>query len=179
MTILVTSDDVRALVDTSKTGEQIEDLIAREEAAIVARYGAHFVNGTTAVAEIHTQEAGQAPPDLFLRRPISSVSSVSEKVGLTSTASALTENTDYVVIADQGRLMRYGSTWGRIATVTYVPQNDNAAREQAIIELVRLALERTAMKSEDIAGEYSYTTRDESWEAQRERIIAGLRFARW
>jgi hypothetical protein len=48
-------------------------------------------------------------------------------------------------------------------------------RAQVIIDLVRIVIERTAMKSESIAGEYSYTAPD-NWEAEFRKAMKRLVF---
>lgn len=186
MANLVSAAEVQVLVTTSLSTSDLDTLIAREEAEIVDRYGPHYVDTNTAITETHVQEEGQSPADLFLRRPILSVSSVSEKAELTSDAVALTEGTHYVVVSGQGRLIRLGGLpaannpgWGRIVTVSYVPQDDTLKRKQAIIELMRIAVARTAMQREDIAGEYSYTVPDGGWDAARERILRSVGYPRW
>ncbi len=77
----------------------------------------------------------------------------------------------------RGQLERYpdGMKWGARIVVEYVPLDENSRRRDAIIEIVRLTLERTAMKSESLSGDYSYTAPD--WAAEREKIMRGLGFA--
>ncbi len=161
---LLTLAEARALVKTSLTDPELQAVIGREEDEIIRLYGAHYISGTT-VSE--TVEGGG--PSLFVRRPILSVSSVAED------GTAL-ESTAYRLWANQGRIERLpkGATWGEVITVVYVPQDDNSRRKAALIDLVRLAVERAALKSESIAGEYSYTAPD--WEAERAKLLrrAGL-----
>jgi hypothetical protein len=59
--------------------------------------------------------------------------------------------------------------------VTYKPLDDRLKRAQVIIDLARLVIERTAMKSENIAGEYSYTAPDD-WEREFRRAMRKLTF---
>lgn len=185
MTNLVSAAEVQALVDTSVSSANLDIIITREEAEIIRRYGAHYTDVNTAITETHVREDGDGSENLFLARPILSVSSVSEKSTLTADASALTENTHYVTVADQGRLIRLGgwpqenrTGWGRIITVNYVPQDDTERRKRVIIELIRLALAREGYESENIAGEYSYHAPKEGWDVARQRLIASLGFVR-
>ena len=171
MTALVTPADVRALVQTALTDPQLLLVIDREDALLVRRFGAHYVDGATTVTETVPGEGTQ----IFLRRALTSVSAITERAGLADTPQTLAA-TDYYAWLDEGRLVRLpeGATWGAVVAVTYVPADDNAARKAALIELVRLGLERTAMKSESVAGEYSYTAPD--WEAARGDILRALGF---
>jgi hypothetical protein len=63
-----------------------------------------------------------------------------------------------------------------VITVTYKPYDDREQRKEAIIDLARLTLERTAMKSESIAGEYSYTAWEGGWDAERVKVMRRLGF---
>jgi len=171
---LVTPAEVRALVQTDKTDEQLQAIIDREEAEVVRLYGPHYVDEATTVTE--TIEGGTW--SLCLRRRLSSVSSVTEKVLIGDDGTTLTENEDYFVWSGQGRLERLpqGASWGALVEVEYVPADDIDNRKAVIIELVRLALERTAMQQEDVAGEYSYKAPE--WETERARLLRRLGFVR-
>ena len=170
---LVIPAEVTALVKTSLTAAQLQPVIDRIEAEIIRLYGAHYVNSTTTVSE--TLRGGMK--NLYLRRRGGSLSSVSETRLPTSTGEALTEaDGDFVLWAGEGRLERLdpGAIWGYSVTVSYVPADDNHQRREVIIDLVRLEIERSAMKSESIAGEYSYTAPE--WEAARGEILRRLGF---
>jgi len=67
------------------------------------------------------------------------------------------------------------SYWGDRTVVVYKPTDDRKKRTQVIIDLVRLVLERTAMKSENIAGEYSYTAPD-NWDHEFRSAMRRLLF---
>lgn len=160
---LVTLDEARALIKTSLTDPQLQAIIARAEAEVVACVGAHYVNAATDVSE--TLSGGLR--NLYLRRAIGSVTSIVED-GVTLTSA------DYRVWGGQGRIERLavGALWGEVVTVSYTPADDNAARQGVIIELTRLAVERTALQSENVAGEYSYGAPD--WERERARLLRRL-----
>lgn len=177
---LVSASLVRAQIPTRLSDSQLDAIIGREEAALIERYGAHYMDANTPISESHVQEEdGLSPPaSLFLRRAVLSVSSVSEKTEWTSSAVALAENTDYVVVAGQGWLVRLGGAWGRVVSVSYVPQDDRTKRSRIVVELVRLALARTAYQSENIAGEYSYQASSTDWDVQRARLLAQAGFPR-
>jgi hypothetical protein len=170
---LLTPEEVKVRIHTSLTDAQLQTVIDREDAEIVRRFGAHYVDGTTSVSE--TLQGGMA--NLYLKRGIASITSVVEKYILPSeTGYTLTEDTDFCSWGAEGRIERLpvGLKWSRFVVVSYVPQDDNARREEALLALVRIALSRTAMRSESIAGEYSYTSPE--WEKERMGVFAALGF---
>ena len=67
------------------------------------------------------------------------------------------------------------SHWGDRCVVTYKPTDDRLVRAEVIIDLVRIVIEHTAMKSESIAGEYSYTAPD-NWKVEFSRAMKKLQF---
>ncbi len=110
---------------------------------------------------------GEGKRKLYLRRKLTAVTSVTEDdVALAAT--------DYKVWGAQGTVERLprGIRWGEEIAIVYTPANDNDTRKAVIIDLVRLALERTALKSESIAGEYSYSAPE--WEAERTAVLNRL-----
>jgi hypothetical protein len=177
---LLTVAELKAQVRSSLSDAQLQSVIDREEAEVIRLYGAHYVGISTTVTE--TLEGGTR--SLYLRRRLTSVSSITEYSTSDSiTGTALTAVTDYRVWAAQGRIERMPSTnvsgfgvgvWGAIVTIVYVPADDNDLRRAAIIDLCRLALERTALKSENVAGEYSYTAPE--WGQARAEILQRLGF---
>jgi len=134
---------------------------------MVERCGAHYVNTSTRNTE--TLHGGYTL--LHLAQKVTSVYRVTEDgVVLSQT------NGDFRVWELEGCLERLpaGARWGAVVAVIYVPYNDNQRRKAVLIELVRYALERTAMMSEGVAGEYSYTAPD--WEYERARLLRSLSF---
>ena len=163
---LLTVAEARALVKTGLSDPDLQSVINREEALMTQTFGAHYVDANTTVVE--TLYGGGA--SLFLRRRLASVASIVED---TETLTA----TDYRLWGGQGRIERLptGTKWLTVPiVVTYVPADDNLQRKAALIELVRLTLERTPMQSESIAGEYSFSAPD--WERERVRLIRRLGF---
>lgn len=171
MSTLLSVDQALALIATEVTAPDVQAVIAREEAELVARYGAHYVDGSTTIVE--TVRGGGC--NLYLKRRISSVSSISEASSLGGAATTLA-STAYYVWTGQGRITRLpeGTAWGPVATVTYVPADDRPLRRQVLIELVRLALEQTAMRAESVSGAYSYQAPE--WESARKRLYKRLEF---
>lgn len=151
---LLTVTDLRALIESDRTDAELIAILAREEAMLVRKLGAHG-DGVTATTEVLEGTGG----DLFLPRPAASVTSVNGATG------------GYTALPRQGRI--YGSWYG-LVTVVYVPADDRDERRAALIDLVRLVISRTAMKSESVAGEYSYQAPD--WQAERAAIYRRLMF---
>lgn len=180
---LVTPDDVRAFVPNGKTDAQLQDLLERIEDEIIGLYGAHYVDADTPISETVD---GTNQRSVYLKRQIQSVVRVSEILYLGAEATTLT-SADYFVWNKQGRLERLpalgaarqlgigGWTWGQVVTVEYVPVDDSSKRKQVILELARVDLARTGLKSESIAGEYSYTASDTP-DADRTRLLRRLGF---
>lgn len=169
---LLSVAELRALVPSGLTDPQLQTVIDREEAWLVARYGPHYVDANTAFAEVRSG-GGML---LFVQRPVLSVSSVSESLNLGDTATTLAGSA-YHLRAAEGCLTRLpkGTLWGEEVTVTYVPRDDNALRKAVLIDLLRLTLTRTGLKGESVAGEYSYTAAD-NWDAERVQIARRLGF---
>ena len=140
---------------------------------------------------------------VFLKRPISTVTTVTEYASRTDvTGVALTEDEEFYVWPHEGRLERIGGSiprsapsvlsvfymsdaqfagqasggcWASHVEVAYKPTDQHLKRELATIDLVRLMLSQTALKSESVAGEYSYQA-PENWELERRRIMRRLSF---
>lgn len=164
---LVTVAEVRAMVTTGIQDTPLQAIIDREEAVMVQRCGAHYVDTSTRITE--TLHGGY--PLLHLSQKVASVYRVTEDGTVLSQT-----NGDFRVWEMEGTLERLpaGSTWGAVVAAIYVPYNDNERRKAVLIELVRLALDRMAMRSENVAGEYSYTAPD--WEYERARLFRQLNF---
>lgn len=164
---LLTAAELRLQVQSGLSNADVQTIIDREEAEIIRRYGAHYDG--SAITEV----CSGGSCSVFLKRRIGSVSSITEAQSLGGTQTTLT-STQYHIVANEGRIIRLseGTRWGRYVSVVYVPADDSALRKQVLIELTRQALEQTAMKSENVAGEYSYQAPD--WEAQRRALYRRL-----
>lgn len=164
---LTTVAEVRALINTSLGDGDLQVVIDRIEAEINARIGAPQ-DGDNSVTVVQTL-SGYSAKHLFVKSEIGSVSSVIEDGG-TLAAS------DYRSWPG-GMIERLpvGNTWGEVVTVTYKPADNRQERKAAVIDLVRIDINRTAMQSENIAGEYSYSA-PQNWEAERRRILRRLAF---
>lgn len=167
---LLTVDEARALINTALNEAQLQMVINREEAEIVKRLGAVY-DGTTAIVET----VSGLTRNVYLRRGIGSVSAVTERLTIDDSPVTL-EADDYFVWSEEGRLERKprGQSWGAVVTVTYISTDDRQIWKQILTELVRIALERTAMKSESVAGEYSYSAPE--WDEARAKLIREISF---
>lgn len=161
---LVSVTEIKARIKTSLADASLQDAIDQAEADVVAHYGAHYVDVTTTVTE--TRGGGLA--SLYLRRPLASITSITED------STALT-SADYRLWGNEGRVERLpsGTLWGDVVVIVYKPTNDNAQRKRVIIDLVRIDIERTALTHESIGGEYSYNAPD--WEQERAGVLRRLK----
>lgn len=164
---LLSVPQLRRTVQSDLDDAELSDLIDEEEATLITRLGPHG-DGVISISEVYEGSGA----DLFLNRPAVSVTSITQAT-YGGGAPVAVATTNYQLLAGQGRILNLGTGWSGIVTVVYVPVNDKMARRQALVDLVRLKLERTAMKSENIAGEHSYTA-PESWEAERAKIYRSL-----
>ena len=152
---LITVAELRQLVTTDLDDIEIAAVIEREQAALDAKLGV-CGDGITAITEVVEGGGGT----LFLSQPIISVSTIDGA----APSSSLT------ILAQQGRIV--GGRWPDYVTVVYVAADDRPRRRQGLIDLVRLTLQRTAMRAESVAGEYSFTAPD--WQAERAAIMRRL-----
>lgn len=163
---LVTPADVKALVNTSLSDAMLQTVINRVEAQITERIGAPQ---TDAYETTVTKTLRGEGTNLFMPTEIYSVVSVSED-------GVALDALEYQVWGGGviERLPIYANWDGRV-TVVYKPLDDRLKRAQAIIDLVRLVIERTAMKHEDVGGEYSYDA-PENWDAEFRKAMKKLTF---
>ena len=169
---LVSTAEVRARINTSLGDVALQAVIDRIEAEITARIGAPQ-DDTGNVTITRTVE-GEAEC-VFMPSGIASIVSIVEwEDELSSYTPAVSE---YRVWSNSGVIERLpeGTNWEDKVVVVYKPQDDRLRRAGAILDLVRLDLNRTAMVSESVAGEYSYTA-PANWEKERRLILRRLAF---
>jgi hypothetical protein len=166
---ILNAEEVLQRIVTDLDSATVDRIIAEEEAEIVRRFG----NGIASVVDtIDSEKKG----NVYLDRRFASITTVTEGDSITQTT---VDSTGYHQWLDEGRLERIGTTgliiaWQPIVVVTYVPQDDKTERQRILLELVRLATERQAMKSESVGqSDYIYKTPDD-WEREREKILAKL-----
>jgi len=166
MTPLLTTAECRYLVKTSKTETELTAIIARIEAMIANKIGAYQdETGNVTITETVKGKGYH----LFLKVPFSSVVSISED-------GATVDTDDYQEWGSSGMIERLPecTEWGDECVVVYKPIDQRYERKQATTELVRLFIERTAMVSENIAGEYSFNSPD--WDKAIKRELKNLCF---
>ena len=163
---LVTVAEARALVNTGLSDGDLQVVIDRIEADITAKVGAPQTDAYA--TEVVKTMRGEGD-NLFMPTEIYSVVSIVED---TATLTA-----DQYQTWGGGVIERLpmGTGWGDRVVVTYKPADDRSVREGVIIDLLRLTLSRTALKSESIAGEYSYTAFD-STDGEYRKVLKRLMF---
>ena len=163
---LVTIANVKALINTPLSDVNLQAVIDRVEAQVVERIGEPQ---TDLMATTVTKTLRGEGYYLFMPTEIYSVVSVTED-GIALASS------EYQLWAG-GVIERLPSesNWGDRTVVVYKPVDDRKKRTQVTIDLVRLVLERTAMKSESIGGEYSFTA-PENWDDEFRRGMRKLMF---
>jgi hypothetical protein len=166
MTSLVSPADVKAILNTAMSDANLQTVIDRVEAQIIEKIGAPQDDSYT--VEIEKTLRGDTQY-LFTPAEIYSVTSIVE--------DGTTLSADEYRIWGGGVIERLpeGAYWGDRCVATYKPTDDRLKRAQVIIDLVRLVIERTALKSENIAGEYSYTAPD-NWNAEFRKALKRLTF---
>ena len=163
---LVSPADVKALINTSISDTDLQTVIDRVEAQINARIGAPQTDAYATEVVKTLRGEGEF---IFMPTEIYSVSSIVED------ANTLTNDQYQTWAGGVIERLPEESHWGDRVVVTYKPTDDRLMRAQVIIDLVRIVIERTAMKSESIAGEYSYTAPD-NWDAEFRKAIKKLTF---
>jgi hypothetical protein len=166
MTSLVAPAEVRVLINTGLSDANLQTVIERVEAQITAKIGAPQTDlMATTVTKVMRGEGNL----LFMPTEIYEVVSITEDLTLLTSDQYQTWSGGVI------ERLPSDSKWGERMTVVYKPTDDRLARAEVIINLVRLVLERTAMKSENIAGEYSFTAPD-NWEAEFHKAMRRLTF---
>ena len=163
---LVSPANVKALINTSISDTDLQTVIDRVEAQINARIGAPQTDAYATEVVKTLRGEGEF---IFMPTEIYSVS------GIVEDASTLTSDQYQTWAGGVIERLPEESHWGDRVVVTYKPTDDRLMRAQVIIDLVRIVIERTAMKSESIAGEYSYTAPD-NWDAEFRKAIKKLMF---
>lgn len=175
---LLTATQLRQHVESDLPDAALALILESEEAEIVRRYGPH-ATATDVLSGgewFPLQMAGLSGVTgwLVLSRPAVSIVSIVET---TFDVSLNLAAGDYTLWPG-GRLEREGwgpnpaSWWGEQVVVTFVPVDMTAQRTLVLVQLCKLALQYTGLKSESVGGDYSATTADYSTE--RNRILGSL-----
>ena len=169
MAALITLNDLHEHVETDINNAALQRLIDAADMEIVEALGEHWSTGTVSETYVGGDKG------LFLHRPYSAITSITEHRGTTATVLVAADYRSWYGNRVLERLS-LGATnpqaaWGERVDVVYTPVDDDAARIQATIDLVRLALQYTGLKSER-AGDYSSSALDHAKE--RAAIISRL-----
>jgi hypothetical protein len=150
---LLTIAQAQALgVGLGLSDTDLQIILDREEAILVRMFGAVYTGG--AISET-TQGGGRS---IYLKRQITSVSSITEYLYPGDTAPATLVAADYFIWGSEGRIERvpYGTTaasrWGRVVTVSYIPTDDRDLWRQVLIELIRISTEQPASGGGSVSG---------------------------
>ena len=169
MAALITVANLRLHIETDLADASLQRIVDAVDQDIVEALGEHSSTGT--VSETHVG----GDKGLFLGRPYATITSVTEHRGTTSTVLVAA---DYRSWYDNRVLERLSlnatnpqGEWGERVDVVYTPVDDDKKRILATIDLVRLALQYTGLKSER-AGDYSSSALDHAKE--RAAIISRL-----
>lgn len=166
MTLLTPTEVQARGVGLDLSLADLQSVIDLEEAELIRLFGPNY-DGT---ATSETIAGGER--NLYLKRAIESVSSVTERYSLSDTATTTLTTLDYYVWPGQGRIERLGGWWGAAVTVSYIPQDDTALRTMVLLELIRIATEQTTPTSGGVSG-LSYSVRSggdqtgNGWASQR------------
>lgn len=163
---LVTSAVAKKLINTSLSDSDLQTIIDRIEAQITERIGAPQTDG---YATTITKTLRGEGPFLFMPTEIYAV------VSITEDGNALSASEYQTWAGGVIERLPSESNWGDRNVVVYKPVDDRSKRTQVIIDLTRIVLERTAMKAEAIAGEYSFTAPDD-WDDQFRKAMKRLMF---
>ena len=166
MAALLTLAQMREHVETDLSNDALQRIIDAEDAEIVQRFG-------QPTAQTDVLRGGN--PRLFLSRLASTITSINETVGDTTTTLAADDyeiwwNQELDRCADgaNGR-----STWGDRVTVVYVAQTMTAQRTAVLTQLVQLAVRYNGVQQESVgSGDYSATSAD--YQRERERLLRKL-----
>jgi hypothetical protein len=163
---------VKERVETDLGDKELEALIAEAQSDIRNRYGADRDTEAPITVEMHGETRA-----LDLLRPLDTTEAIKvvEEVD-TRYGISITE-----LAADDYRVWNGGRTlqrlvtgtnarryWGQRVEVTYVPQDDQATRDEVTVRAVKLAIEHQAVSSQKV-GDVQTSHLDYS--SEREKII--------
>jgi hypothetical protein len=161
---VTTVAQVRALVKTSLSDDDLQELIDREEALLAAEIGA--LSGSRTETFVITGTNLDQP--VRLRRATGAVSVTEANVTITDVR--LSSNGRVVTRLAEGGW--FPASWRGVVEVTFTP-NDTARVVTWVIELVRARLAETGFRSET-DGAYSYDRGTASYDDVWARAVADI-----
>lgn len=165
MPTLLTPANVREHVETDLSDTAIQRLLDDVDAEIIRRYGPH--GGP--LTEIVDGREGL----IILSRPILTVTSITERNGLTDTALAVDDWRQWYNRAlerlDSGT--NGAEQWGERITIVYTPADEQAQRKRVELDLVKLDIHYEAVKAQ-VIGDYNEVSVD--FGAEREMLYGQL-----
>ncbi len=165
---LMTLPEVRQNIETGLLDTALQRIMNAVEQDIDHEYGA------VALQTDNILEGGLK--SIWTSRPISSITSVTERDGTTDT---ILSSDDYE-LNHESQLDRLTtgtnsrSTWGNKVTVVYVPVDTTARRIAVYLRLIKLDIQYSGLDSER-TGDFSSKSTD--YPSERLRILSGLRRA--
>lgn len=165
MPTLLTPANVREHVDTDLLDPAIQRLLDDADGEILKRYGPH----AGAVTEVIDGRSGV----ISVSRRISAITSVTEREGTTDTVLAANDYETWYgkVLARLTTGTNPSDEWAGRVTVIYTPEDEAAMRRRVELDLVKLAIEYDAIRSES-AGDYARTLPE--YQQERDAILANL-----
>jgi len=135
-------------METALSESALQDRIDDAEATLAEWAGTvEEVNGVIQPVTETVRAYGRSI--LPLRQDPASIVSVTDTFNLTPTVL----ESGYLVVAGH-YLERVGYYWGSVTTVTYIPKDDRAKRRMALLDLVRLRLNREPGFTSQSAGSW-------------------------
>ena len=165
---LLTVAQIRQHVEADLSDDALTRLLDDADEEIVAWAG-------EVDEQVDTMRHVELSTVLFLSRRGSEVTEVIEQIGYDETTL---DPDDYRLRNGGTQIERRSdgtnprSTWGEIVTVTYTPVDRTARRTRVLIDLVKLAVQYSGLKSESV-GDYSSSSAE--YEAERGKILGRLR----
>jgi hypothetical protein len=181
----VTTTILKEHIETDLSTAAIQRLIDDADSEITRRYGSD-----TAITEHHLLQSegygeniglGAKSPrkHIFTSQKITSVTSVKEGPTLaTADLTTLTLNAatnGYRLILNNYAIERIGTDFDRCVEIIYAPVTDVKRRDRVTIDLVRLAIQYNALKSEGV-GDWNGSYVD--YQKERESILSTLNAGR-
>jgi len=167
-----TTNELKAHVETDLEAAALTRILDDADAEVRKRFGPHAEDG--AITSSKLEGGGRR---LYFHRPIASVTSVTEHLGIVSIETTVLATDDWRLEDDGYELLRLPSgtnprtSWGTHVDVVWTPEDDDGRRTRVIIDLSHLAILYSPLQSER-GGDFSGSRKD--YEGERESILRRL-----